>query len=265
VKTQSETGVLYVATGPDYIEEANWASRSAKQHGLQTALFCDDAEAAASHFDYVFPLDDPKQELVDKIEPLLASPFERTLFLDTDTFILNDLGDLFSILDAFDIAYAHAPIREHVDASLDGIPKSFVQPNTGVILYRNEEKMESMVRDWLRIYRRQLQEQSSPPNDQPAFKKAVYESNLRPYILPPALNVRVDKSRLIGGNITAKILHARPEIIQREMQKFRRESIPMVTLHVNSDQELVRNFGVWTLLRASAKELVNRVMRRVRR
>jgi hypothetical protein len=148
-----------------------------------------------------------------------------------------------------------------VEADLRGVPQSFVQPNTGVILYRNGAKMESMVREWLRIYRNQLQEQVSPPNDQPAFKKAVFESDLRPYILPPEYNLRLDKPYFVGGNMTAKILHARPEFIDRERRKFKKKSVPRPTLHAPEEQDLIRNFGAKSLARVLTRYLLERVVR----
>lgn len=38
---------------------------------------------------------------------MLHSPFEHTIFLDTDTFVCGDFSELFDLLDHFDIAMSH--------------------------------------------------------------------------------------------------------------------------------------------------------------
>jgi len=50
-------------------------------------------------------------EAADKILPLLDSPFNRTVFLDTDTQVCSEFFELFDLLDRFDLAVAHAPWR----------------------------------------------------------------------------------------------------------------------------------------------------------
>ncbi|EHK02479.1 hypothetical protein HRED_04318, partial [Candidatus Haloredivivus sp. G17] len=47
----------------------------------------------------------------DKIQYMDKSPFNKTLLLDTDTLIVDDITELFDLLEQFDIAFAHNPKR----------------------------------------------------------------------------------------------------------------------------------------------------------
>ncbi len=40
-----------------------------------------------------------------------ASPYEHTLFLDADTYICDNINELFDLLELFDLALAHDTFR----------------------------------------------------------------------------------------------------------------------------------------------------------
>jgi hypothetical protein len=105
---------------------------------------------------------------------------------------------------------------------IGGIPDAYTQPNTGVILYRNNNKLYDFFRSWLHRYRRHLNNYSPPPNDQPAFREALYDSDLREYILPPEYNLRLPFDFFIGGNESVKILHGDEQDIAMTESKLKR-------------------------------------------
>ena len=119
-------GVIYVATGRKWIEEATASVAMLKQHmpGVQVVLFSDRDDAGGT-FDDVVVLDRQEGGYRDKILCLRRSPFERTIFLDTDTHVTADLGELFRLLDRFDVAMAQdvnselQPVKD-VPASFPG-------------------------------------------------------------------------------------------------------------------------------------------------
>src|SRR5688500_10192769 len=100
-----ESGIIYVATGDRYRDEAVGACTSLKQcmPHVPVALFTDIPEVA-SLFDHVIVLDNPTCDFGDKIRGIQCSPFVRTIFLDTDTCVCDDISDLFDLLDHFDLA-----------------------------------------------------------------------------------------------------------------------------------------------------------------
>ena len=86
-------GVVYIATGSKFVSEALASIGSLKKQmpDLPVTLFTDSDDRNNFHYnkvDSVFLIDEATRSCRDKIRPLLDSPYEKTLFLDTDTFYL---------------------------------------------------------------------------------------------------------------------------------------------------------------------------------
>ena len=111
--TRAGKGVLYVATGAAHTAaaRASAASVRATNPWLGVAIYTDQA-IAGPEFDSVAPVAAP--HIRAKVDYLPETPFAETLYLDTDTRVLGDLGDLFRLLERFDLALAQ---RAHVPAS----------------------------------------------------------------------------------------------------------------------------------------------------
>ncbi|HZO61948.1 MAG TPA: hypothetical protein VFB35_03105 [Gaiellaceae bacterium] len=179
-------GVLYVACGDRYVEAAAASARSVRavMPGVPIALGTDGP--APDGFDQVVPVAEPDGYRA-KIRGMLASPFDRTLALDADTYAAADVSEAFGVLDEFDVAAAHAPNRVTLD--LDDVPDSFPELNTGVIAFRRNERVQRLLEAWLEEYDR-LAPQKPPSKDQPSFRRALYRADVRPAVLPPEFNLR---------------------------------------------------------------------------
>ncbi|MEO8206071.1 MAG: hypothetical protein ABI615_07805 [Chthoniobacterales bacterium] len=210
-------GVLYVATGLRFIAEATQSAQSAKRHMPQTpiCLYCDTPPDAPHPFDEIRVLKNPRHFFVDKVEPLLESPFERTLFLDTDTLVCQPLDDLFQILDRFDMALAHAPLRHDRPFV---VPNCFVELNTGVIAYRRCKETADLIRRWSTLYEDEVQ-RSGKVSDQESFRQAAYESEARIYILPSEYNLR-SVMPAITGRCAVRVIHGRAENMEALAEKI---------------------------------------------
>jgi hypothetical protein len=182
-------GVIYVATGDGFRELAEASARSlrAVEPDLAVDLFTDAPDAVADGlFDSVHGIDDPHVRA--KLDCMQHTRFERTLYLDCDTRVLAPLGDLFDILERFDMALAHdvrrasALIREGVK---EVTPYAFPQMNSGVMLYRRSKDVMAFLSDWARRYR-----QSGASRDQTVLKDMLWRTDLRFYVLPPEFNLR---------------------------------------------------------------------------
>ncbi len=182
-------GVIYVATGADYAALAVVSAESlrAQEPGLAIDLFTDLPDARGLDvFDRVHPV--PEIHPRAKLDCLSLSRFERTLFLDSDTRVLAPLGDLFDLLDRFDLALAHDVRRRSELIREDGgagTPYAFPQMNSGVMLYRRSPAMLDFIADWRRRYRAE-----GELRDQITLKRLLWESDLRFYVLPPEFNLR---------------------------------------------------------------------------
>lgn len=250
-QSQESLGIVYVATGETYVREAINSSASAQQYGIQTAIFCDRTDLAEGSFEYVFEIENPEYRVIDKIEPLKNTPFDYNLFLDTDTLVCNDISRIFDLLEKYDICYSHAPVRKNGVYRNEDIPDSFIQPNSGVILYRDSKKMENFFDKWLDIHKRHLSKNNNAP-DQPAFREAIWKTDVRIYILPPEYNLRVRFPYLVGGRSSVKIIHGRSSEIDKkeQLESMSTGFSPVVSPIEETAAGLYRRVGLRKILKA---------------
>ena len=99
-------------------------------------------------------VDDPHRR--SKVDYMNRTPFEQTLYLDTDTAVNADITDIFSILERFDIALCHAHHRNSEFSTTlwrEKLPQAFPQFNSGVILYRKTPVVLKFLEDWRNSFR----------------------------------------------------------------------------------------------------------------
>lgn len=179
-------GVVYVASGADYVDLACASAQSLRtqEPGLAVDLFSDDP-VPAGLFDRIHPLTRPGPRA--KLTSMQETRFERTLFLDADTLVVGPLGDLFDILERFDCAAAHDMRRASplIRAGDVATPYAFPQLNSGVFLYRQSEAMLAFLAEWERRFHA-----GGGGRDQPILKDLLWESDIRFHVLPPEFNLR---------------------------------------------------------------------------
>ena len=175
--------------GGDYVDLAVQSARSLRASNCYVVvdLFCDQPGASGLDvFDRVHPV--PRKHARAKLECLALSRFERTLFLDADTLVVADLGDLWAIADRFDLAMAH-DVRRASALVQEGYkvktPYAFPQLNSGVMLYRNTHQTRSFFGEWAARFH-----ESGVARDQVILKDLLWQSDLRFYVLPPEFNLR---------------------------------------------------------------------------
>ncbi len=198
----STNGVLYVASGDKYVRAAASSARTVREHcpDLPIHLFAS-AENIAAHFSaspapFTSVSAIPSQHRRVKVEYLAHTPFERTLYLDSDTALNADIRGAFAVLDRFDLALAHAHHREKREEAQDrlDIPTAFPEFNSGVILYRKTSEVTAFLEDW---WRRFQQAAEAVRHDQVTLREAIWLSALRVATLPPEYNVRYVKYHLL--------------------------------------------------------------------
>lgn len=208
-------GILFVATGKRYIRAAVQAARSVPKFspGLPVHLFADyrqhgfDFDSDPAPFTSVGNIPEPHRR--SKIDYLPLTPFERTLYLDTDTALNADIRDLFQILDRFDLALCHAHRRNEgvrTRAWHTEIPGAFPQFNSGVFLYRRTPAVLDLLHQWSDAYH-----QAGFPQDQTTLRELIWLSDLRIATLPPEYNVRFMKYHYLWthSEATTQIFHLR--------------------------------------------------------
>jgi hypothetical protein len=180
-------GVLYTARGGKFVEAAVRSARSVRRVTSRVPIAIATDGPAPAEFDEAIPIDE-RDGYRAKILGVIASPFDRTLMLDVDTYAAADVSEAFRVLDAFDVAAAHAPKR--VALPLDDVPDSFPELNTGVIALRRSECVQRLLQSWLAEYDR-LVPLEPTSKDQPSFRRALYRAtDVRLAVLPPEFNSR---------------------------------------------------------------------------
>jgi hypothetical protein len=142
---------------------------------------------------------------------LPQSPYDWTLYLDTDTALRADIRHIFNLMERFDLAMAHAHHRHgrpKPRALNTGLPDAFPEFNTGVILYRKSSVVMQLFAEWQAEYREQV---NQPRNDQIPMRRRIWLSDVRVATLPPEYNVRYIKYHLLWSKKEAvsKIFHLR--------------------------------------------------------
>lgn len=197
---QKTLGVLYIAMGKKYIQEAQISAQSLKAQmpNIPVTILAHEEVKQPDCFDEAVVVKKPYYSFEDKVVYLYDSPYEYTLFLDTDTYICEDFSELFGILDNFDIAAVHAPTK--IPGTVNGVPECYQQMNTGMILFKKSPEVQKFCEYWVKIY------ESGEP-DQPSFREALFKSNLRIATLTAEYNCRFPFPTFVCG--TVKILHGR--------------------------------------------------------
>lgn len=211
-------GVVYVATGRKFVDEALVSVRSVKKHmpDLLVSMFTDLHELVSSPpegVDSVFHLAEVTKSCLDKMYPLVETPYEKTLFLDTDTYMCDRVDELFDVLEKYDIAAAHPPYR--VQYQLSDVPECFPEPNTGVILFRRSSAALDVLNRWPEEYKKQIASGCKPHHDQHSFRAALYHSTARFLVLPHEYNFRSIGPNFAGKGSKVKVIHGRHASFER--------------------------------------------------
>lgn len=144
-------------------------------------------------------------------------PYERTCFVDGDTYWCESISSIFRHLDHYDVLAAPDPgeieIKE-VDPPHDTL-EGIIPPNLGLVLYKATTQINAL---WDNVYDQQqnlptdvyFPEYHGQPNsasDQPYFAGHLMKSRLRYYPLPSVYNFQWRKWQTVQG--TVKMIHGR--------------------------------------------------------
>ena len=145
-----------------------------------------------SIFNNIFKIEEG--HIRNKFDAMINTTYERTLYLDNDTLLLKPiLNDMFKVLDRFDIAVTHAPLARVV-TPLPTVPVAFPEMNGGVLLFKNNEKVNVLLKSWENNWKNKTIETRRGHRDQPYLRKLLWESDLKICILPEEYNVRKHSS-----------------------------------------------------------------------
>ena len=191
-----QEGVLYIGFGENFLKEMLLSAESVKKHnkGMHITAFVDKEIDSEFIDDYEII---EVSHLRPKVDYITQTPYERTIFLDTDTIIDYNIEEMFEILGHYDFAICHDLARKRVNVSrlipeYSKIPYAFSEVNPGVMVFRKTEKVLNFFNLWRKYFYRYFHVW---PYEQPTFRVALWESRLDFYILPPEYNIRSKGNR----------------------------------------------------------------------
>jgi hypothetical protein len=248
-------GILYSCFGEKYIAEAIVSARSSIRHNaVPHVLFAaGEVREPPPELKVVQFEQTSSAPFLDRIANMRRSPFERTMYLDSDTYVIDEIAHVFEVLDQYDMALAHAGYRGLDDPE---VPRAFTEFNCGVIAWRASDRVAEFFACWEDTYRGWLERDVLPGHmgdprpshsgigDQPAFRRCAWKHGIRICALPPEYNLRlgytttvVDRVHLIHGRFGDYELLAekmnrkivpRTYPTPRPVQRFRRRALARV-------------------------------------
>jgi hypothetical protein len=214
-----EEGYLYVVYDSDegrYTKEAVRSARSLKKNDRSAHIsLVTNREADEDVFDNVIirrgDATNWREGLAYKTKHVYeTSPYQKTFFLDSDTFFYEDCSMLFNLLDYFDVCMSTAPAEENASV-VDGKPLAgYIPYNTGVVLHKKNTHNEFLFGEWSKIFKKRIRENHAwkdYESDQTAFMDALLKSESRVYVLASVWNARIPFFMPLNGEV--KIVHGR--------------------------------------------------------
>lgn len=219
-------GYLYAVTGKKYVEEAiQSVKRLRKLYPESHVTLIVDEPFEAKEFDeiIVMPYTGGSENLwkfgvLYKALALQLSPYEKTFFVDTDIYFVEDCRELFTLLDYHDLLIAHSPVDETEVILGTGRLKGYHPYNTGLIVYNNNEKTRKLFRDWCGVFEENFDKYYG---NQTPFMAALLKNDIKVYVLQSVYNLREPYIVTIP-KLKVKIIHGRPDSFEKMAEQLNR-------------------------------------------
>ncbi len=204
-------GYLYIAIGEMFRFEAERSCKSLKRFTRHpVCLITDDPKFQSKQFDQIIYVENIGRSFEVKITGMQLSPFQKTVFLDGDTFVCDSIDNIFDLLDYCDMAATQdltghsmgfwTQYQPEYKLKLKGVFHEF---HTGVVGFNLNHTVKEFLGIWLRIHR-----ELNMYADMPTFREALLEYPIRMGVLPHEYNLTGLKSMVIAHG-KVKIIHDR--------------------------------------------------------
>lgn len=226
----AEKGYLYIAYGEAFTKEALLSIESLRRFtDIPIALYTDQPQEMFEGNKNIDVLANIKaNHLRAKVDYMDQSPFENTVFLDTDTVIVRNCDDLFDLLGRFDIGIVNDYARKRkkyadVVPEYGEIPYAFSEGNSGVIAFNSSPATKEFLSLWKQYFYKYFQVTNGW--DQVSFRIALWKSNVRIHHMPFEYNVRSKENR---------------EKQKRFKHEFGEDHMESRIIHIHYDSEIHR-------------------------
>tara|TARA_B100002019_G_C21271853_1_gene602828 strand:+ start:2651 stop:3385 length:735 start_codon:yes stop_codon:yes gene_type:complete len=209
-------GIIYIAFNDAFVKEAMLSAESVKRfRDIPITLFTNQ-EVDCEYIDNVSII--KPNHIRSKVDYITTSPYDKTLYLDSDTVIMRDISDMFEILDRFDVGAIHDYARKrqnycHIE-EYNAIPYSFSEVNGGIMSFNNSERSQEFLKLWQKKYYQY--QQATSGWDQVSLRIALWQSEVKIHHYPIEYNIRPssirekvknNKSQLGSSHLEPRIYH----------------------------------------------------------
>jgi hypothetical protein len=152
-----KSGYLYVVDGDRWVREAIYASTRLRElTNLPIAIIASEPYETLIKFGETTPNVQIKvvcelkgSNFASKVIGMRNSPFENSLFMDTDTFVVYNIDTIFNLLNFFDVAMKQEPnFLTNLFPVCDDYKDILAEYNTGVILFKKNKMVMDLFQDW---------------------------------------------------------------------------------------------------------------------
>ena len=198
-------GFVFKTTGASHINEAAFSASRIKDIMPNVGVsLITDQDVEVDVFDTVIHCDSLQKNYSNKILRPEQIPYQKNVFLDTDTYVYEPVPELFEVLDQYDVSATICNSR----TKIPDMPDAFREYNSGVYAFRKSQQTKSFFQLWEEKYwdwngSRNIEE------DQPSFTYSMHNSDVEFCPLPREYNCFAHSIGYLGTN--AKILHGRPQ------------------------------------------------------
>ncbi len=208
--TIDNEGIVYLAVGDKFIKEATQSASSIKSvmPGISITLLTNKT-VKSNCFDHTIQIPNPRGDGGDRVFHANKSPYSKTIFFDTDIYVTEPIGEVFDLLDDFDVA---ACINQSKYSSkrisiqeINNLPESFPEYNGGVLAFRKSERTNDFFALWKEMFRKV--EQHGQVHNQAALRYALYHSDARLATMRNEYNCVFRRPGSVNGKV--KIFHGR--------------------------------------------------------
>jgi len=230
-------GYFYIAIGDEKcLAEAEVSTRSLKrvQDKLGVSIVTNQASSiqCSELYEHIIKVDGTNPNSNNpmfvhwmKPEYINSSPYDKTFFVDTDTYFCLDCNELFQLLDYFDICMCTDFANKQTQPCFKNnkVFSCYRPYNSGVILFNKCAKTALLFQKWKHNYHntigsRPVEKKKRKIFDQRPLAMAVLSTaDVKIYTLPNIYNVRAAKSGIYGKT---RILHFRPQHLKATYEEI---------------------------------------------
>ena len=194
-------GYFFIVTGKKYRDEI---SISFKQLRSLTKLPICVASDQQLEFkcDHFIHIPNPTFSYQDKVLNLEKTPFQKTVYVDSDISFFHCPDELFDGLAGADLLASHEASLGlgHVSQKVQ-VTNVFPEVSSGLIAFRKNDRVMKLLENWRYEYD-WAHAKFGIREDQPSFRRALFATDLKFSILPPEFHyIPANFMRVVGTKV----------------------------------------------------------------